>query len=159
MHNVLKKIILNTQEKYYRSIDEMPIYNWIKCTEGKLEYTRISDDGTKSNDHKSWEFLYNEYLNKFGIGERYEKYLIQQQKLAILQADYVITRKKFTLTKIEMAKTKIKNLEVFFSTGQKIETILVWISKYMGYRIDPKLTSVTEYFTLLEHYGKANKKV
>ena len=56
-----------------------------------------------------------------------------------------------------MQSTKIANLETYFGDGQKIEVILMWLSKFMGYKIDPKETSVKEYFYLLEEYGKANK--
>ncbi len=52
---------------------------------------------------------------------------------------------------------KIKDLERFFGDGQRIESVLTYISMWCGYKIDQKTTSVKEYFTLLEEYGKANK--
>jgi len=43
----LKKILSFTQGEYWSSIDEMPLYNWIRCNDGKLEYTRKEKKGNK----------------------------------------------------------------------------------------------------------------
>ena len=53
----------------------------------------------------------------------------------------------------------MKSLEVYFGDGKDIEVILLWLSKFLGYKINTKETSVKEYFLMLEEYGKANKKV
>lgn len=129
----------------------------MKCSSGNLEYVRKEGKGSKVQDQLAWEKLYDQYLGEFGLSERYKKYLLLKQKKALLQAEYVITKEKFKLTEIEMQSTKIANLETYFGDGQKIEVILMWLSKFMGYKIDPKETSVKEYFYLLEEYGKANK--
>lgn len=156
----LKKITLNTQERYWNSIDDFPLYNWIKCSEGKLEYTRKDiEKGDLFSDNEAWVKLYDEYLQKFGLNDRYKKYLDLIRKKAILQAEYVIKKDKFKLTEIEITEAKLKDLEVYFGDGQKIEVILTWVSMWLGYKIDQRNTTVTEYFTILEEYGKANKKI
>ena len=40
------------QEKIYKSIDEMPLYNWQKCMEGDLRYVRedLKDLNTNKDD-------------------------------------------------------------------------------------------------------------
>ena len=155
----LKKISSNTQGEYWISIDDMPLYNWLKCNEGDLKFARKSDKGTSENDIKSWEILYNEYLKVFGINKKYEKYLIACKKRAKLQAEYVITKIKFRITEIEIQNAKIKALELYFGGGQDVDVILMWVSKFLGYKVSKKETTVKEYFTLLKEYGKANKKV
>jgi len=156
----LGKITSNTQDVYWISIDEMPLYNWIKCNNGNYEYIR-KDQAKKHNkqDVEKWENLYDQYLKEFGLNDRYEKYLLTKKKKALLQADYVINKNNFNKTKIAIEDAKLKNLELYFGDGQDIEVILIWLGKYVGYKIDKKKTSVKEYFILLEEYGKANKKV
>ncbi len=159
MRNLLRKILSFTRGEYYKSIEELPLYNWIKCNDGDLEYTRVKGKGNKINDLINWERLYNEYLSDFGLNERYKKYLEAQRKKALLESEYLIKKDKFKLTEIEIQKQRIKDLEVYFGDGQKIEVILTWLSMFLGYKLNKKDTSVTEYFTILEQYGKANKKV
>ena len=86
-------------EKYWGSIDEMPLYNWIKCNNGHLEYVR-NGRGNKANDVINWMRLYNEYLATFGLDKRYKKYLEVKRKKALLQAEYVIKKDRFKLTEI-----------------------------------------------------------
>lgn len=156
----LKKITLDTQEEYWNSISEFPLYNWIKCNDGNLKYTRLDKNiGTKKIDEKTWVKLYDEYLKEFGLTKRYENYLKLIQKKAILQADFVIKNDKFTLTELEIIDYKIKEVEQYFGEGQSIEVILTWLGQFLGYKINQKETTVKEYYTILEEYGKANKKV
>jgi hypothetical protein len=138
----------------------MPLYNWVKCNDNLLQYARKDiTKGNKIDDHLYWVKLYDEYLEKFGLNDRYKKYLDLMRKKALLQAEYVIKKEKFKLTEIEITETKLKDLEVYFGDGQKIEVILTWLGMFLGYKIDQRNTSVTEYFVILEEYGKANKKV
>jgi len=155
----LKRILSFIRGEYWSSIDEMPLYNWIKCNNGKLEYTRITKKGSKVQDYIHWKKLYNEYLKEFGLDDRYKKYLDAQKKKALLQSEYVITKERFKLTEIEIQEQRIKDLEIHFAGGKKIEVILTWLGMFLGYKIDQKATTVKEYFVILEEYGKANKKV
>lgn len=155
----LKKILSFTRGEYWSSIDEMPLYNWIRCNDGKLEYTRKEKKGNKIQDVYNWKKLYNEYLKEFGLDVRYKKYLEAQKKRALLQSEYVITKERFKLTEIEIESQKIQDLEMHFAGGKKIEVILTWLGMFLGYKLDQKTTTVKEYFVILEEYGKANKKV
>lgn len=155
----LRKITSFTQGEYWSSIDEMPLFNWIRCNDGKLEYTRINKKGSKIQDYVNWKLLYNEYLSEFGLDVRYKKYLEATKKRAILQSEYVLTKERFKLTEIEIQSQKIKDLEMHFGDGKKIEVILTYLGMFLGYKLDQKSTTVKEYFVILEEYGKANKKV
>ena len=158
MRKLLDKVLLIMPGGNWESINDMPLYNWIKCNDGDLKYTRTTRYGNSVKDLASWETLYNEYLKEFGLNERYKKYLEAQKKRALLQCEYIIKKNKFKLTEIEIQTQRIKDLEMYFGSGQKIEVILTWLGKFLGYKVDQKTTTVTEYFTILEQYGKANKK-
>ncbi len=155
----LRKITLFTQGEYWESIDEMPLYNWIRCNNDRLEFSRKSKKGNRIQDFINWKFLYNEYLQEFGLDKRYKKYLEAQKERAILQGNYIITKERFKLTEIEIQSQKIKDLEFHFGEGKRIEVILTYLGMFLGYKLDQKTTTVKEYFVILEEYGKANKKV
>lgn len=135
----------------------MPLYNWIKCNNGKLEFTRKTNKGNKVQDYIHWKLIYNDYLKEFGLDKRYKKYLETKRKIAQLQADYIINKDRFKLTEIAIEEENLKGLEQNFGNGTSIEVILVWLGMYLGYRLDPKTTTVKEYFIILEQYGKSNK--
>ena len=159
MLNFLKRIISSLRAKRWGLIDEMPLYNWVKCNDGKLIYIRKKAVGVVNRrDLEAFTTIYDEYLSEFGLNDRYKRYLEAKRKKAIYQAKYVIKKDRFLLNKIEIEDGKIKDLERFFGDGQRIESVLTYISMWCGYKIDQKTTSVKEYFTLLEEYGKANKK-
>lgn len=155
----LKTTLSFMQGEYWNSIDEMPLYNWIKCNKGNIEFTRKSKRGNKIQDYINWKLLYNEYLRDFGLDVRYKKYLEAQRKRALLQSDYIITKERFKLTEIEIQSQKIKDLSAYFGEAKEIELILTWLGMFLGYKLDQKTTTVKEYFIILEQYGKANKTV
>lgn len=155
----LKIISLFTQGEYWESIDEMPLFNWIRCNNDKLHYARKNKKGNKLQDIINWKRLYNEYLKEFGLDLRYKKYLETQRKRAKLQAEYIKTKEKFKLTEIDIESQKLQDLEIYFGEGKKIELIITYLGMFLGYKLDQKRTTVKEYFVILEEYGKANKKV
>jgi len=108
---------------------------------------------------EAWAKIYDQYLFRFGLNKKYERYLQAMVRRAELQTDYVMTKDKFKLTEIEIQDAKIANLEAHFGSGETIEVVLVYVSKWLGYRINTREISVLEYFVILDEYGKANKKV
>ena len=159
MRKWLNKILYDTQDEYYKSISDLPLYNWIKCNSGKTEFTCIGKNGNKQKDNKNWVLLYDEYLEIFGLNKKYKKYLLIKQKKALLQSEFIINKDPFKKTEIEIQNAKLKTLEGYFGDGQKIEVVLMWLGKFLGYKLNTKETNVNEYFTILEEYGKANKTV
>lgn len=135
----------------------MPLYNWIKCNEGKIEFTRISDEGNPEMDVITWEIIYNDYLKEFGLTETYKRMLNAMRKKAILELDFVLTGDRFKLTEIEIEETRLNAMLQNAGNGMTIEESLIYISKWLGTWLNVKNITVREYFNLLEQYGKANK--
>jgi len=159
MRNFLKRIISLIHVKRWESIDDMPLYNWIKCNDEKIIFVRKNPVGVaNTSDVIAFMRLYDDYLKEFGLNDRYKRYLEAKRKKAIYQAKYISKKDRFLLNKIEIEEGKIKDLERFFGDGQRIESVLTYLSMWCGYKIDQKKTTVKEYFVLLEEYGKANKK-
>ena len=99
---------MTTLERYYESIDEMFLNAWVKCNNDEIKYTRRTlTDGTEEEDIKQWEVLQNQYLERFGLPEDYQKFLMLSVSKAKAQLDYVITGKRFELNKITALEFKI----------------------------------------------------
>ena len=70
----LNKATLTNSKKFYQSIDEFPLFNWIKCNSGELEFVNLKRIKTPLNEVKFIE-LYNQYIERFGLGKELEKYI------------------------------------------------------------------------------------
>ena len=135
----------------------MPLFNWIQCHNGKMEFTRKTDIGTPKQDVAAWQQIYDDYIREFGLSDVQKKLFDAMKKRAILELDFVITGDRFKLTEIEIAIAKIDAMLVNKGSGVTVEQSLIHISKWLGQWINPRNITVKEYFNLLEQYGKANK--
>lgn len=142
---------------YYKSIDDLPLDNWIKCNDGDITYVRKkNEEGTEEEDEYVWETIYDSYINEFGLGKVYKKMLDSMKKRAELELDYVITGDKFKQTLINMEINRLEQLMANAGVGMSIPETLIHLSRWMGSFINTKNITTREYFTLLKEYGKAN---
>lgn len=143
---------------YYTSIEELPLYNWEKCQNGDLTYTRIDNEETSYElDMKSWEILNYEYMERFGISRHHRRYLELQKRLLLLQMEVLETGNRFLNNKIRQVTDEITNIfKEEKGKGMNIDQSLVYLSKFMGFRLDKRTMKTLEYFTLLNEYGKKN---
>lgn len=124
-------------------------------------YTRI-DIGTDLNetdqDRIAWDSLYDQYIKRFGLGKMYKRLLSVMKDKALIECDFVLTRDRFKLTELEIKEAELKQMIDTNNTGMSIDQALIYLSKWIGYRLNPREITVTEYFNILKEYGKANKK-
>jgi hypothetical protein len=147
-------------ERYWKSISDMPLFNWRKCIGGELVYIRVETSLNaieNAKDEFYWTLLFDEYIKRYGLGKIYKKWIDLAAKKSILESDFVLTRNKFRLTEIEIQEAKIKSMLENKGEGTSIEKSLIHLSKWMGYRLNEKEVTVKEFFDLMEEYGKANK--
>jgi hypothetical protein len=81
-----------------------------------------------------------------------------QKKLTLLQLDYVITDDMFLFNEIQEITEEINNLFKDENKGENnITKTLIYLSKWVGFKL--KLTEVTvlEFFTMLNEYSKDQK--
>ena len=107
-------------------------------------------------DVEQWQRVYDQYIEKYGLSELYQKLLETMRKKALIELDFVETRDRFKITEISILEEKLKNMVNNNGKGMSIDQSLVHLSKWLGYRVDIFKTTVAEYFTLLKEYGKAN---
>ena len=140
-------------EKYYQSIDEIPLFNWQKCLNGELKYVHLELKEEKDN-HIAFSKLHDELLQKRGINKEYKKYLDIIKKKALLQCEFLITKDDFKLTQIEIEDAKIVSLQKSSEVGLSIDKTLIYLGKWLGYRLDWKVITVAEFYSILEEYEK-----
>lgn len=149
--------MLNISAKYYKSLDEMPLYNWIECNKGNIIYVRENiKKGNEKDDSKFWELLNDEYIKRFGLSDQFIQIIELQKQKALVELDYITTGKRIILNDIKRLEAKLVNMLTNKGNDIEIDVVLVYLSKYLGYKIDKFTTSVSEYFTMLNVYLKEN---
>jgi hypothetical protein len=140
-------------EKYYQSIEEIPLFNWQKCLEGDVKYVNLQTKEDSGNQ-EAFNKLYDSFLQKRGVNKEYKKYLDILKKKAMLQCEFLITKDNFKLTQIEIEDAKIVSLQKTSEEGLSIDKTLIYLGKWLGYRLDWKIISVSEFYSILEEYEK-----
>ena len=143
---------------HWKSIDELPLHNWIKCLNGELNFVR-KDETTEFGEFESnlWIEIYDEYLKRYGLNDIHLKQLNLLKKKALLQCEFVITKDNFKLTLIEIEENKLQQIINNAGNGMSIADTLLHIGKWIGERIKIKEITTTEYFDLLDQFGRMNK--
>jgi len=128
---------------------------WVKCNNDEIKYTRRTlTDGTEQEDVKQWEVLQNQYLERFGLPEDYQKFLMLSVSKAKAQLDYVISGKRFELNKITALEMKINSLTNKSGEEITIQKMLNHLSKMQGYTLTLYNTTVSQYFELIDTLQK-----
>jgi hypothetical protein len=141
------------QERHYQSIEEIPLFNWQKCLEGDVKYVNL-ETKEDSGNQEAFNKLYDSFLQKRGVNKEYKKYLDILKKKAMLQCEFLITKDNFKLTQIEIEDAKIVSLQKGSEEGLSIDKTLIYLGKWLGYRLDWKIISVSEFYSILEEYEK-----
>lgn len=139
----------------------MPLYNWIKCVE-EHDYRYVCKDlkyADSVNIEVAWETIFDDYLNRYGLSKLYLRMLKVMKQKALLECDYVLTKDRFKLTLIEVEEINLKNMISNKGDNKSINSVLIYLSKWLGYRVNTKEVTALEYFEMVDLYGKENTKV
>lgn len=146
------------REKYYLTIDELPLWNWIKIMDGEIHFIRKNIlDGNEIADSIVFDELFDQYIAEFGLSKLHDKMLKAQKKRAMLELDFVITGNRFKLTEIDMQIQRINEMLKNAGSGMTIEQSLIHISKWMNSWINAKTITTREFFILTNEFERINK--
>ncbi len=161
--------LLSKQTKIYKSIEEMPIYNFHKIMTEKdtdaLKWMLYKPDEfvikPKEIERvgKQWIKLYDEYLEHFGISKQYEKVMNQEDKITKLIISRWLQDDKSLESIIKIEQQRLNELTGKKKKKSTFEEDVAIIEKYRGIGIDIKKTSVKMFYTyikLMEKDGKEN---
>lgn len=140
------------------TIDELPLWNWIKIMDGDVHFIRKNiDDGNEIADQTIFDEIFDQYINDFGLSKMHRKLLDAEKKRAMLELDFILTKNRFKLTEIDMQIAKIQNMLKNAGSGISIEQSLIHISKWMNSWINAKSISTREFFILTKEMERVNK--
>lgn len=129
----------------------------MQCNEGDYTFCRRNpSEGDEKTDHEAWQMLYDQYIKKYGLGKLFKRLLAVMKEKAVYELEFVNSRDRFKLTEIELKEIELKSMIDNNGKGMTIDESLIYLSKWLGYRLNPKEINVVEYFTILDQYGKAN---
>lgn len=141
-----EKNLLNKKdsEKYYTSIKEMPMYNWISIFEYyDLKFLLKKGDLCEKAGYV-YQKLQDELVDEFGISEDFLQILRNKLKIESYLADQIITGNKSNQIFIEMLEIDNEEATVKDTKFDLFDSIIP-IEKYMGFKFDPKKITVFEF--------------
>lgn len=142
--------------KIYTTIEEMPLFNWVKINEKNDLSYMIIGSCKKINNKKlreGFEIIKDEFINTFGVSEVYKKILEAQIEIAKLEIDLALTGDNFLQNFIDMRLIDIKQLNEGATKGSHFETKMK-LEKYLGFRLNEKEISVKEYYSYLKAWSE-----
>lgn len=149
--------------KLYSSINDLPMDNWVEfhATSNPLYLVQEINFKypSKKTTIKQWESLCSEFYEKFGKTKELISHLERLKKMTVLICENSIkfdTIKKIELDILEqeMAQESKKEVMDFNISNANL-------SKYMGFHIDTRKTSVSRYYGYIKSMEKQiqlNKK-
>jgi len=137
-------------------LDETPLYNWDKCTNGDFKYIQREPKYMLAEDFKYYEMLFNKYLDRYGLGDDFDKYLRLCEKYTKLYLKYRKTQDDFLKNQIRIVQGEIDQVDPSKINGMSIDESLIHLSKHMGYRVDKRTITVVEYKEMIKTYGGGN---
>jgi hypothetical protein len=148
---------LKKSNQSYSTIDDFPLYNWGKCQSGDMRYVNRDAKSTKY-DEIIWLKLYNEYLERFGIGEGLEYFLKLKIHLVKLRLQFIQTNDLFLLNQIKVAEAQMISADPSKLQGMTTQQCLVHLSKWMGTIVRAKEITIVEFKEMFEEYARSSKK-
>lgn len=144
---------------YYDKIEDLPLYNWIKITNGELNYCRLDlSIGNNDDDLKYFDLISDDNYKYFGLGSEYLNLLDIQLQLSEIRLDFVITGDNFLKNKISMLETEIEDIiNKDLGNDNSIDETIIYLSKWMGSRINPRETTVKEFRTMISLLKKESE--
>ncbi len=140
------------QHNCFTTIDELPIKIWFDVhKEGDISLIIKKGKIKKEDLVNIWDDIYNQYIKRFGVSEGYKKNLAIRKKIALLQADFIITGQRHYKTLINIEKTQLEEEKKEIEKPFELESMLAKISKFYGFKLNSRELTTTEYYSYLEN--------
>lgn len=147
---------VNYKGDMWQDIETMPIWNWIKiCETGDLKYIFLNSGRVSERTANHWLDLQQQYIDEFGLDEEFKQQLRLKKKLIQLNCDYVLTKDKFLLNVIKMREADLKSSQS--GKAYKFYEVKDYVEQRKGFRVDPKQTTVIEWYHALKNMSNGEE--
>lgn len=103
------------------------------------------------------EVLQQEFFNTYGVSDDFEIHFELEKEKVQLEVDLALTGDKFLKTKIRHLQARLDQQKKHKKKGEEYE-VKAYVDKYLGFRLDAKTTTVTEYYSYIDLMKKDNGK-
>jgi hypothetical protein len=153
-----KKDTSSISSAHYLECDEIPLYNWEKCTQGQFQFIRLKPSKTfNESDIEAFYTLYDKYLVQFDLSQEFKAYLESQKKLIRLRIVYIETGDETILNDIAVEEHLSNDLNPNKTQGMTISETLIVLSKHMKIWINKKEITLADWRNMLKDYERSNK--
>jgi DNA polymerase elongation subunit (family B) len=138
-------------DKYYCSIEELPVSNWWKLHE-KNDFKQVLRDSKDELDDRVIELvkeLQNEFISTFGIDENYAQYLRKQIQIELMKINVLKTGDRSLETMIDILEIELEDL-TRKEEDRGLNSSTIAVEKWMGFKLDTKKISTFEYYSYIE---------
>ena len=146
--------------KFYDSIHNCPIgvFNAVRDG-GKYELLCLDSSLSVEECEQLWINIFDEFIEHFGVSANYREYWALMAQAASYKAEAYLTGNKINLTYSDLAKLKAEALAAMNEDANSTDfmTICAKVSKNMGFRVDPSVVSVVEFYSYLKAQKMAKK--
>jgi hypothetical protein len=153
--------------KVFKRLEDLPAWNFDKIQKTQeLRYllhlndyheTEMSFDEKESRKLiETWIELYFEYLDKFGITEKYKNRIELERDAVILEAELALGGDPIKKTWLNIKNRELKELkeETENSKSVTFEEEIIVLMKWSGVPIDSRKINSLRFFTLRQMYNE-----
>ena len=150
----LKKPTLKSYADVF-TLDDITVFAFDKCQSGEFRYIN-KDQQFRETDVDNWATVYDAFVAKFGQSQDFEHLMKVKSKLTRLKIEFCITSDVALLDQIAILEKEVESR----MKGEKMtySDALILMSKFVGYRLNPREVTILEFKSLENHYGRSNKK-
>ena len=132
----------------YTSIEDLPIWNWNKIIE-KYDLTFLYKKEGKYTNRliPIWEDIQQQHLDEFGESDEMKSRERLMLKIIRLNCKFIETRNRVILNFIKVAQKKLELKDLVGNI--KFGKLLIIVSKFMGWPINPKTYTTYQWFHTL----------
>lgn len=151
------------RRKCYCNVSELPIFNWWRIQETRqlihlfkkhYKLTKLRAAGLQD----IWAEITDDFVDKFGFNNNSYEIILAEKSLMIHRLKFVLGDKS-ELTFIDIETIKLKSLrEKFKSEENNFYETKARIESIVKHAINPRETSVREYYSTVEMIQKDSKK-
>ena len=144
------------ENKYYLTIEELPVYNWWKLHE-KNDFKQVLKSQKDEIDERVVKLvkdLQNEFIATFGIDENYAAYLRKQIQIELLKIRVIKTKDRSLETQIDILEIELEEL-TNREQDKGLNSTTIAVEKWMGFKLDTKKISTFEYYSYIKAIEKA----
>lgn len=142
----------------YTSLDELPIKIWWDINEtGNINLLLKEKQELNENEiiilNENLALLVEDFVKRYGFSEQYKEIQEKKKEIVLHYIRLIYTEDKTEKTFIKILETEIKEIETEMSMNKQDNLdVKAYLDEDMGFSIDIRKCTVTEYMAYLKKY-------